>query len=373
MNRTFTALRPRPTRAVIEVDAIVHNLHTLRAVAPHSRIMAILKADAYGHGVARVARLLTQHGVRAFAVAYLEEGIALRQHGIEGMILVLGAIADYQIQHFIENDLDLTASSPYKAERISKVAQAIGRPARVHFKIDTGMRRIGVRRENALNFITQACALPGLCPVGLFSHFAGADHDPKLTEQQLQELLEIRAELQRRGIELQTHLANSAAILSYPASHLDLIRPGIALYGCRPKADMDDAGLRPAMHIESQVAFVKGIRKGQGVGYGHLWHAPEDGWLATIPVGYGDGYPRRLSNRAELLIKGRRYPVVGAISMDQCTVWLKKERCEVGEAVVLMGRQGQAKIDAWELAAHAETIAYEILCGWTGRVPRIYR
>ena len=366
-------IRLRPTRAIVDLDAMGHNLEKLRQAAPQSRMMAILKADAYGHGLLRIAHELAGLGVDAYAVAYVEEGIALRQSGIEAPILVLGAIVDYQVKHFIDYHLELTASSLYKAKCISDVAKGMARRARVHFKVDTGMNRIGVRTSNALAFIREACSLPGLEPSGVFSHFADAEvPNSPLAQTQLADFLQLAQQLRNEGISLPLHMANSAATFLLPQSRLDFARPGIALYGCAPAPNFPDVGLRPAMQVETQVAFVKGIRQGTGVGYGHLWHAPHDGWLATLPVGYGDGYPRRLSNRAEVLICGKRCPVVGAISMDQCMVWLERENCDVGEQVVLLGSQGHECITAWELAGHADTIAYEILCGFTGRVPRVY-
>lgn len=367
-------MRTRPTRAIISRSAIAHNLAQIRQKANGAKVMAILKADAYGHGMVQVAQLMVELGVDAFAVAYLEEGIALRQEGIQAPILVLGAVVDYQIDAFLTQGLELTASSLYKAKCISAAAQKSGRKARVHIKIDSGMRRIGVRMENALSFIEDTAKLPNLEIVGVFSHLVDAEaSDPCIAHAQIQDFLQLRNTLHQRGLKAHFHLANSAGLMALPQARLDLVRPGIALYGVAPGPQMQGLDLQPALSIHSEVSYVKGIRKGVAVGYGHQWKAPSDGWLATLPVGYADGYPRSLSNRAEVLIQGQRRPVVGKISMDQCMVWLGQARCEVGTPCVLMGQQGETRIDAWELAERAGTIAYEILCSWSGRVPRSYQ
>lgn len=367
-------MRTRPTRAIICQDAIAHNLAQIRKAAPHSQVMAILKADAYGHGMVQIAQQLVGLGVDAFAVAYLEEGVALRQEGICAPILVLGAVVDYQIDAFIRHDLQLTASSLYKARCISRAAQQNGRKARVHIKVDSGMRRIGVRMSNALDFIAQTTELPGIEIVGVFSHLVDAeDASHRVSSVQLQEFLQLKEALAARGLCPPFHLANSAGIFCLPTAAFDIVRPGIALYGVPPGPELASLPLRPALSIHTEVSYVKGIRKDVAVGYGHNWRAPQDGWLATLPVGYADGYPRALSNRAEVLIGGRPHRVVGNISMDQCTVWLGQHRCEVGAPCVLMGSQGECSISAWDLAKHANTIAYEILCGWSGRVPRSYQ
>lgn len=366
-------MRTRPTRAIISLDAITHNLGLIRARASQAQVMAILKADAYGHGMVEVAQHMMRLGVDSLAVAYLEEGIALRNEGIDCRILVLGAVVDYQVEPFIHHDLELSASSLYKARCISDAAQRVGRNAKVHIKVDSGMRRIGVRMSNALEFIQQVVNLPGLEVVGVFSHLVDAESSgAPVAQGQLREFQALRSSLEGLGIQVPFHLANSAGIFALSGTHFDLVRPGIALYGVAPGPSLRGLGLRPALSIHTEVSYIKGIRKGVAVGYGHQWRAPNDGWLATLPVGYADGYPRALANRGGVLIEGERRPVVGSICMDQCTVWLDQDRCSVGAPCVLMGRQGGAEISAWDLAEQADTIAYEILCGWSGRVPRSY-
>jgi alanine racemase len=379
LNGLDLRLRRRPTQLRVDLDALRDNYRLIRHVAGPAKIMAILKADAYGHGMLPVAHHLADLGIDWFGVAVLEEGIALRHAGIEAPILVLGGLVGYQVKHFLDYHLDLTASSLFKAEQISEVALSLGRQARVHLKIDTGMHRIGVRCENGLDFVKKTYALPNLDVIGLFSHLYAAEESTQAaSRQQIADFTQLETHLQALNIRPPIlHLANSAGLFLQPNSHFDLVRPGIGLYGCMDpslatNSDATLSGLRPMMRLESQIVYVKGIRRGWGVSYGHTWHAPNDGWLATIPVGYGDGYPRLLSNRAHVLIGGKRYPIVGQISMDQATVWLNQDRFSIGEEVVLLGEQGQESIGAWELAQHAQSIAYELLCGWTNRVPRIY-
>ena len=367
--------RRRPTHLRIDLDALEKNLSVVRKHVKDTRIMAILKADAYGHGLVVAARKFADLGVDFFGVAFPEEGVQLRQAGIEAPILVLGGLVGYQVKHFLDYHLDMTASSLQKAEQISSEAQRMGRTARVHLKIDTGMNRIGVRAENAAAFALEVARLPRIEIVGIFSHFVG---DPgsglELGRYQHRLFQQVLDEIEAGGLRVPlVHLANSFALYNLDNVYYDMVRPGLTLYGYAPGGnDRPDWPLTPALSAHTEIVYIKGIRKGMGVGYMHSWKAPQDGWLATLPVGYGDGYPRILSNRSHVLISEKPYPVVGNISMDQMMVWLGEERYEVGEDVLLVGQQGREQIGAWALARKAETSAYEILCGWTPRVPRVY-
>ena len=367
--------RRRPTQLVTDLDALACNVATLRARCPNQHIYAVLKADGYGHGMLRCAHRLAELNVAGFAVAVLEEAVALRQSGIEAPILVLGGLVGYQVKHFLDYHLDITASSLYKAQQISEAAVARKVVARVHLKIDTGMNRIGVRSQHAFDFVQAVSQLPGLHVVGIFSHFCGSETpDDAFTGQQIADFRALLDRLDAVSLRPEiAHMANSGAIAYYSQSHLDAIRPGISLFGVAPSDTANyPLDLKPVLSVCTQVVYMKGLRQGQCVGYGRTWCAPEDGWLATLPVGYGDGYPRALSNRADVLIAGKRYPIVGQISMDQTTVWLGKDKVEVGDDVTLLGRDGEQEITAWELARSADTIAYEILCGWTSRVARTF-
>ncbi len=367
--------RLRPTHMRIDLDALTHNVAEVRKHTGNAKIMAIMKADAYGHGLVPAARKFADLGVDFFGVAFLEEGIKLRQAGIEAPILVLGGLVGYQVKHFLDYHLDMTASSLYKAQQISEEAQRMNRIARVHLKVDTGMNRIGVRVQNAVAYALGVAKMPNMDLVGIFSHFVRAQGpDVELAMRQHEMFQEVLDNLKRQGLEVPlAHLANSSSLYNLKNVTYDMVRPGLTLYGYGPGPHLDGKwDLKPALSVQTEVVFFKGIRKGMGVGYMHSWSAPRDGWLATLPVGYGDGYPRILSNRADVLIGGKRYPVVGNISMDQLMVWLGEDQHSVGAEAVLIGRQEEERIGAWELAGHAQTIAYEILCGWTTRVPRIY-
>jgi alanine racemase len=237
------------------------------------------------------------------------------------------------------------------------------------------MRRIGVRAGGAVDFALEVARLPNLELVGVFTHFVRAQGpDTELAERQYEQFQEVLERCRRGGLQFPlVHAANSAALLNFPKARFSMVRPGLALFGYPPGAHIENRwDLRPAMSLHTEVVFFKGIRRGEGAGYMHTWSAPRDGWIATLPMGYGDGYPRLLSNRGEVLIRGKRYPIVGNISMDQMMIWLDQDKLGVGEDVTVLGSQGGESLDAWELAVKAETIAYEILCGWTPRVPRIY-
>ena len=364
----------RPTHLRIDLDALEHNLGAVRRNIGETRIMAVLKADAYGHGLLVTARKFADLGIDFFGVAFPEEGVELRQAGIEAPILVLGGLVGYQVKHFLDYHLDITASSFDKAVQVSDEAGRMGRRARVHLKIDTGMNRIGVRAEHGAEFALGVAELPNLEVVGIFSHLVGNDGSGlSLAREQGRLFQQVVEEVRQGGLEVPlVHLANSFALYNLDVEY-DMIRPGLSLYGYPPGGqDRPEWPLIPALSAHTEIVYVKGIRAGMGVGYMHSWKAPMDGWLATLPVGYGDGYPRLLSNRASVLIAGKPYPVVGNISMDQMMVWLDQDTYPVGEPVVLLGRQGDQTVGAWELARKAETLAYEILCGWTPRVPRVY-
>lgn len=367
--------RQRPTYLRVDLDATAHNLKMVRKQAVGAQVMAILKANAYGHGLLPVALRLAHEGVDFFGVAFLEEAVQMRHAGIEAPILVLGGLVGYQTRHFIDYHLDITASSLFKAQQISEEASRLDRKARIHLKIDTGMNRIGVRAASAVEFALSVARLPNIELVGIFSHFVRAQGpDMTLANEQLEQFLDVLDGCRKQGLEFPcVHMSNSSALFNIPDARFNLVRPGIALTGYPPGAHIENGiGLKPAMSMQTEIVYFKGVRKGMGVGYMHTWTAPEDGWLATLPMGYGDGYPRILSNRGEVLIRGKRYPIVGNISMDQMMVFTGRDKFGIGETVTMLGGDGDEFISAWELATKADTIAYEILCGWTPRVPRIY-
>jgi alanine racemase len=366
--------KDRPTRAEIRLGALRRNFRRARELAgPGVKVMAVVKANAYGHGIVRVATELVAEGADYVGVAFLEEGILLRKSGIRAPILVLGAISTPQIPSFLEHDLDLTCPSLEKARAISAAAVKAGRKARIHLKIDTGMERIGVHWYSARPFIDEAISLPGLEIAGIFSHFATADTDLGFAREQLTHFNEVLAYLDGLGRRpALVHMANSAALVNLPEARFDMVRPGILLYGYEP-SPLRNIGLEPVMRLMSKVCYFKCVEAGATASYGRIWKAPEATRLATVPIGYGDGYSRSLSNKGEVVIRGRRLPVVGRVCMDQLMVDLGPDgEAYNGDEVLLFGRRGEDYLPAELLCERMDTIPYELTCMVSSRVPRIY-
>lgn len=373
--RLHAGASDRPTRIRVDLDALSHNLRALRAHAGVP-VMAIVKANAYGHGLVPVARHLQAQGVDQLGVAFVEEGIALRRAGVRVPILVLGGIFAPQVSRFIAHDLEVTVSSLDKLRQVEAAAEAMGRKAVIHLKIDTGMERIGVHSYNAARFIEAAVASPWCVLKGVYSHLACADDpDSPMTGQQLERFLEACAHFTRIGAPMpMRHLANSGGVLHFPETSLDMVRPGIALYGVLPDpASRPTVALRPALSLVSQVVYFKVVKAGHSVSYGATWTPGHDTRVVTVPIGYGDGFPRSLSSRGEVLIRGERRPIVGRICMDQFMVDLGPQGTAYNEdEVVLIGAQGEARIDCEAVAQASGTIPYEILVGLNERIPREY-
>ena len=364
----------RPTRIVVDLDAIAHNLGAVRA-RTGVPVMAVVKANAYGHGLVPVARHLESLGVEQLGVAFLEEGIALRQAGVRIPILVMGGIFGPQAAQFIAHDLEATVSSLDKLRQVEAAAEAAGRKATVQLKIDTGMERIGVHSYSAGPFIEAAVASRWCTLKGVYSHLACAD-DPEsgMTALQVERFAEACAHFERLGAPMPLrHLANSGGVLHFPETWLDMVRPGIVLYGVLPDpASRATIDLRPALSLLSQVVYFKVVKAGRPVSYGATWAPPEDTRVVTVPIGYGDGWPRALSSRGEVLVRGARHPVVGRICMDQFMVDIGRGSAFNEDEVVLLGRQGGEAIRVEDVAAAAGTIPYELLTGLNLRIPRHY-
>ena len=361
----------RPTIAEIDLDAVRHNVRALR---PRSAdLMAVVKADGYGHGDVEVAEAAVEAGAAWLGVALVEEGVRLREAGLRTPILVLS-----ECPAGSETDALAAGLTPtvYTAAGLSRLASAAaGREVGVHVKVDTGMHRAGVYPPEATAAFLDRVAGAGLRLDGLFTHFATAGEDAVMVEEQLalfQKVVEdVRAAGHEPGL---LHASNSAATLLHPQAHLDLVRTGIATYGIEPEPGVGaDRGLRPALRWRSAVAMVKRLPAGERTSYGQRYRLERDAWVATVPVGYADGYPRQLSSRADVLIGGRRCRVAGNVTMDQIIVDCGEAEPAAGEEVVLLGRQGDETITAYELAGLAGTIPYEILTGIGRRVPRAYR
>ncbi|MCB1225094.1 MAG: alanine racemase [Verrucomicrobiales bacterium] len=366
----------RPTHVEVRLDVLAANFSAIREAAGSARVMPILKANAYGHGLLPVAQHMERLGADELGVAFLEEGIQLRRAGIHTPVLVLGSIAGEQIPLFLQHDLTLTAPSVEKLRLIDEAAAAAGRRARVHLKIDTGMERLGQHWYTADQLLEASLKCRQVEIAGIYSHFANADAaDLSDARRQLERFQEVLTFYEKRSLPTPTrHMANSAALAGLPESHLDLVRPGILLYGVYPSPECPRRiAVRPALTWKSKVAYFKVVRAGSGVSYGSTWAPQRDSRLVTVPVGYGDGYFRALSNHSQVLIRGQRHPVVGRICMDQTLVNLDQATAYNGDEVVLLGTQDDEAISAQELADLAGTIPYEILTNINTRVPRVYR
>jgi alanine racemase len=364
----------RPTRAAVDLDAIARNY---AAIAAHTGtpVMAILKANAYGHGLVEVARRLEAEHAAYFGVAYLEEGLKLRQAGVRTPILVLGGIVGEQIPLFLANDLTLCASSVDKLAAIDAAATSAGVRARVHLKIDTGMERIGVHWYSASNLLEASVKLRSADVEGIYSHFANADAaDLAHARLQLARFHEVLAWYDGRGIKPpMRHMANSGAILQLPEARFDLVRPGVLLYGAYPDPECAKTiPVEPALRWTSRVVFFKVVKAGNPVSYGSTWAPDRDTRVITVPVGYGDGYHRAMSGRAEVIVRGRRHPVVGRICMDQILVDIGQDTAWNGDEVVLIGTDGDATIRVEDLAEWAGTVPHEVLTSINTRVTRTY-
>jgi alanine racemase len=378
----------RPTHLEVDLDRVVANYRAIAVHVAPARVMPILKANAYGHGLVEVARALEKAWAASpdatpptppiLGVAYLEEGLRLRQHGVKLPVLVLGGIVGSQIPRFLEHDLTLTASSVDKLRAIEEHAAAMRRTARVHLKIDTGMERIGVHWYSAEPLLEASLGCRHLRIEGIFTHLANAEApDLAHARVQLQRFAEVLDFYEKRSLPTPLrHAANSAAILQLPESRLDMVRPGILLYGVRPDASLPPVvPVQPALRWLTRVVFFKVVKAGNSVSYGSAWTASEQARVVTLPVGYGDGYARAMSGKAEVIVHGRRYPVVGRICMDQVMVSIGWDSAYNGDQAVLLGGSddGQTNISVEEMAAWAGTIPHEVLTNINTRVPRLYR
>jgi alanine racemase len=370
----------RPVWAEIDLKALENNVRELRRVInPDAQMMAIVKANGYGHGVEPVSRVALQSGASWIGVALLQEAIMLREKGINAPILILGYTPIEDIKDVIRNDISQTIFTWEDALATATVAKQLGKKARVHVKIDTGMGRLGFKdNSEAVDIIHRLTHLPGLDVEGIYTHFATADESDKtFVEEQFARFQQLLKQLAARHIYIKwRHCANSAAVLDMPYTHLDMVRPGITIYGHYPSLDVSHelVTLVPVMTLKAKVAFVKEVPENCSISYGRTFCTKEKTNIATVPLGYGDGYSRLLSNRGEVLVRGRRAPIVGRVCMDQLMIDVGRiPGVQQGDEVVLLGSQGDETITVDELAGHMGTINYEVLCLISERVPRIYK
>ena len=371
-------MTPR-AEALIDLDAIVHNVEVLRAHAGDAAVMAVVKADGYGHGATQIARAVLTAGALELGVATLEEALALRADGISAPILSWLNLPDDDFGPAIAAGVQLGVSSPRHLAGVLASARALGRTAVISVKVDTGLNRNGVAPAEwpqLLDAVARAQAEQAIELRGVFSHLAFADEpDNPVIDVQAARLTEALAQARRLGVRPDVvHLSNSAAALTRPDLSFDMVRPGIAVYGLSPVPDAGDFGLRPAMTLRSRVALVKPVAAGEGVSYGHLWTAPQDTTVALLPIGYADGVPRVLSNRLEVVLGGQRRPVVGRVCMDQVVVDCGPDGGGVveGDTAVFFGAGDLGEPRAQDWANALGTIHYEVVTGVHGRVQRSY-
>ena len=365
----------RPTHVLIDLEKLTQNYRAIQEHVGQAQVMPILKANAYGHGLVRVGQHMQEIGAKMLGVAYLEEGILLRDAGVTIPILVLGGILGSQVPLFLDYDLALTASSVEKLLQIEAAAESRRATAKVHLKIDTGMERIGVHYYSADTFLDTSIKCKHIEVEGIFSHFANADApDLASAKLQLERFLEVLNFYEKHGLRTPLrHIANSGAILQLPEGWLDIVRPGILLYGVYPSQGVDRTiQVHPALTWSSRVVYFKVVEAGHPVSYGSAWQSDHAVRMLTIPVGYGDGYFRSMTGNAEVLINAKRYPVVGAICMDQFMVNIEQNSVYNADEVILVGGDGKGAIRVEELAEWAGTIPYEILTNINTRVPRVY-
>ncbi|MDI3310878.1 MAG: alanine racemase [Thermoanaerobacterium sp.] len=368
----------RPTWAEVNLDNIIHNYKEIRKITDkNAGIMAVVKANAYGHGSYEVSKELINCGVDYLAVATIDEALELREQGISKPILILGYTPAKFADVIVKYDITQTAFELSYVKEVAKVAQKLGKYAKIHVKVDTGMGRIGYNDMNkAYEEILSMSSLAGINIEGIFSHFSSSDEkDKEYTVRQLKIFLSLIERLKKSGIYIPIrHIANSAAILDMPETHLDMVRPGIILYGSFPSDEVNKKiDLRPTISLRSKVVYVKDVEEGEYISYNRTYRTNRKSRIATLPIGYADGLNRLLSNNHNVIINGKYAPIVGKICMDQCMVDVTSiEDVKEGDTATIMGEADGKFISADEIADKLKTIPYEVYCGISRRVPRIY-
>ena len=372
--------------AEIDLGAIAHNVRQLRQIThPEARLLVAVKANGYGHGAFEVARTALQAGADWLGVARLEEALALRRQGVTAPILILGSTPAGAVQYLLDHHLTASVFTLENARQLARGARAAGKTLRVHVKVDSGMGRLGLvcdelrleRKSRAVDEIAAIGKCKGLCLEGVFTHFATSDEkDKTYARRQFSLFQTLLRDLDTAGIRIPIrHAANSGAIIDMPETHLDMVRAGVSVYGLYPSPDVDHARivLIPALALKAKVLYVKQVPAGTRISYGGTHVTPSATTVATVAAGYGDGYNRRLSNCGSMLIHGQRVPIIGRVCMDLTMVDVGRiPGVRIGDEAVLIGRQGEARLSAEELAQTLATINYEVVTALTGRVKRVY-
>ncbi len=368
--------RRRPTWVEIDLDRLADNYRSVRDhLRSGVRVMVVVKANAYGHGAARVARALAEQGAAAFGVAITEEGAALRQAGVSGTILVFGGCFPGQEETVLEFDLTPTVYDLASVRRLSSAAIARDRPIGYHLKLDTGMGRHGIGPDDVASFVEDAVSYRGARLAGVFSHLSSADEDDlTYTRLQISKFVAAVDAIEAAGHpRIVRHVANSAGTLLHKGSWFDMVRAGLSLYGIDPSPRGGPVELLPVLSLKTRIAFVKSVPEGTSLGYNRTFRTSRESLIATLPLGYADGLARLSSNRGHVLVRGAKAPIVGAVSMDTTLVDVTAvPGVTPGDEVVLIGAQGDVSVGAREVGRWAQTIPYEVVCRISQRVPRLY-
>lgn len=368
----------RPTWAEIDLNNLEHNMKEIAKLCKGKEIIAVLKADAYGHGALDVARTLINGGTTKLGVAVITEALELRDSGIDTPIVILGYTPLSFAKELIRNDIEQTVYTYECAAELSKETQSLNKRVKIHVAVDTGMGRIGfLPTEQGLDEIEALSKLPNVDIEAIFTHFATADEaDKSYTLEQIEKFNWFCDTLEKRGVNVgKKHIANSAAIIDMPDVYFDGVRPGILLYGYYPSYEVnrEKLDLKRVLTLKANISYVKTLPKGEYISYGRRFHTERESIIATIPIGYADGYSRQMLNKAKVIINGQLAPVVGSICMDQCMVDVTDiGQVKEGDEVILLGEQNGVKFDAEDMAEIIGTISYEVICMISKRVPRVY-
>ncbi|GAB6139054.1 alanine racemase [Halanaerobaculum tunisiense] len=367
----------RPAWTEIDLDNIGHNVSEFKKKLPEETLLtSVVKADGYGHGAIEVAKTALQSGADRLAVAILDEAIKLKKAGFEVPILVLGWTPQEAAEQVVKHNIITTVYNYENVSNLAKKAVELNKKVKVHVKVDTGMGRIGLQPDEAINFISKIKELPNLIIEGIYTHFSVADEEDKTyTYQQLNKFKKVISDLKKKGIEIPIkHCANSAAFLDIPETYFDMVRTGIITYGLWPSDEVNkELDLKPGLRLKARVAHVKEVPPGTDISYGRTYTTKKNTKIATVPLGYDDGYCRLLSSNSYVLVNGEKAPVIGNICMDQFMIDVSEVGAvKVGDEVVLIGKSGNEEITATELANRIGTINYEVVCMVSKRIPRVY-